>query len=154
MSANFKSLFWLDPEKSRRRKRESNPGSSAPEADALTTRPTRWSTSERQDGNRLLVAQRVVTGVLIITSLVWQTMIPDANRISPRWFALFTFGPVCHIRASQCPPPRWPSGKASASRAKEPEFESRLRRDFSGVEPYQWLKYWHSSGYPVRRLAL
>ena len=38
----FKSLVWLDPEKSRR-KRDSNPGSSAPEADAVTTRPTRRS---------------------------------------------------------------------------------------------------------------
>ena len=28
------------------------------------------------------------------------------------------------------PPPRWPSGKASASRAEDPGFESRLRRDF------------------------
>ena len=27
--------------------------------------------------------------------------------------------------------------KASASRAEDPGFESRLRRDFSGVEPYQ-----------------
>ena len=27
--------------------------------------------------------------------------------------------------------------KASASRAEDPEFESRLRRDFSGVESYQ-----------------
>ena len=36
----FKSPVWLDSEKSRR-KRDSNPGSSAFEADALTTRPTR-----------------------------------------------------------------------------------------------------------------
>ena len=34
-------------------------------------------------------------------------------------------------------PPRWPSGKASASRAEDPGFESRLRRDFFGVESYQ-----------------
>ena len=27
-------------------------------------------------------------------------------------------------------PPRWPSGRASASRAEGPGFESRLRRDF------------------------
>ena len=51
-------------------------------------------------------------------------------------------------------PPRWPSGKASTSRAEGPGFESRLRRDFFGVESYQWLKHWHSSGYPARRLAL
>ena len=45
-------------------------------------------------------------------------------------------------------PPRWPSGKASASRAEDPGFESRLRWDFSGVESYQWLKDLHSGGYP------
>ena len=44
--------------------------------------------------------------------------------------------------------------KASASRAAGPGFESRLRRDFFGVESYQRLKNWHSSGYPARRLAL
>ena len=27
-------------------------------------------------------------------------------------------------------PPRWPSGKASASRVEDPGFESRMRRDF------------------------
>ena len=44
--------------------------------------------------------------------------------------------------------------KASASWAEEPGFESCLRQDFSGVGSYQWLKHWHSSGYPARRLAL
>ena len=44
--------------------------------------------------------------------------------------------------------------RASASRVEGPRFESRLRRDFFGVESYQWLKNWHSSGYPARRLAL
>ena len=34
-------------------------------------------------------------------------------------------------------PPRWPSGKVSTSRAEDPGFESRLRRDFFGVESYQ-----------------
>ena len=33
--------------------------------------------------------------------------------------------------------PRWPSGKASASRAEDPGFESRFRPDFFGVESYQ-----------------
>ena len=41
--------------------------------------------------------------------------------------------------------------KASASRAEDPEFESRRRRDFSRVESYQWLRNWHSSSYPSRR---
>ena len=44
--------------------------------------------------------------------------------------------------------------KVSVSRAEDPWFESRLRRDVFGVESYQWLKNWHSSGYPARRLAL
>ena len=44
--------------------------------------------------------------------------------------------------------------KASASRAGDPGFKSRLLRDFNGVESYQWLKNWHSSGYPARRLAI
>ena len=57
-------------------------------------------------------------------------------------------------QASLAVPPRWPNGKASASRAEGPGFESRLRRDFFGVESYQWLKNWHSTGYPARRLAL
>ena len=43
--------------------------------------------------------------------------------------------------------------KASALRAEDPGFESCLRRDFFGVESYQWLQNWHSSGYPVRRLV-
>ena len=51
-------------------------------------------------------------------------------------------------------PSRWPSDKASPSRAEEPGFESRLRRDFFGVESYQLLKNWLFSGYPARRLAL
>ena len=45
----FKSLVRLDPENSPRRKRESNPGSSALEADALTTRPTRRSSGRREE---------------------------------------------------------------------------------------------------------
>ena len=44
--------------------------------------------------------------------------------------------------------------KAPASRTEDPGFESRLRRDFSGVESYQSLKNRHSSGYPARRPAL
>ena len=44
--------------------------------------------------------------------------------------------------------------KASALRTEDPGFESCLRRDFFRVESYQWLKNWHSSGYPARRLAL
>ena len=41
------------------------------------------------------------------------------------------------VGASVAIPPRWPSGKASTSRAEDPGFESRLRRDLLGVESYQ-----------------
>ena len=44
--------------------------------------------------------------------------------------------------------------KATASRATDPGFDSRLRRDFSGSSFTSGLKNWHSSGYPARRLAL
>ena len=51
-SANFEVIGMTRPRKKSRRKRDSNPGPSALEADALTTRPTRrllgdtWSWSE------------------------------------------------------------------------------------------------------------
>ena len=44
--------------------------------------------------------------------------------------------------------------KASASRAEDPGFESRLRRDIFLVDSYQWLKNWHSSGHTARHLVL
>ena len=51
-------------------------------------------------------------------------------------------------------PPRCLVVKVSTSRAEDSGFESCLCRDFLGVEPYQWLKNWHSSGYPARCLVL
>ena len=39
--------------------------------------------------------------------------------------------------------------KSSAPKAEGPEFESRLRRDFSASR-----QDWHSSGHPARHLAL
>ena len=45
----FKSLWWLDAGKSAQCKRESNSGSSALEADAWTTRPTRQSGSKQSN---------------------------------------------------------------------------------------------------------
>ena len=62
--------------------------------------------------------------------------------------------PLCSLHPLLLPrPPCWPSGKASASRAEDPGFESRLRQDLFGVESYHWLKNWHSSDNPARRLA-
>ena len=43
---------------------------------------------------------------------------------------------VVHPAFPSPQPPSWPSGKASVSRAKDPGFESGLRRDFFGVESY------------------
>ena len=46
--------------------------------------------------------------------------------------------------------------KASTSRAENLRFESQawIRQDFFRVKSYQWLKHWHSSGYPARCLVL
>ena len=73
-------------------------------------------------------------------------------HLDPYWYTV----PRQPVSVHSVLPPRTasPSGKASASRAEDPGFESRLRRDFFGVESYLWLKNWHSSGYPARRLAL
>ena len=56
----------------------------------------------------------------------------------------------------------WPSKRffrpvveASATRATDRGFDSSFRQgSFSMVESYKWLKHWHSTGYPDRRLAL
>ena len=70
-------------------------------------------------------------------------------------------GDPTYRKSLKTQPPLWPRDnlvglivKASASRVEDPGFESRLPRDFAGVESYRWLKNWHSSGYPSRRLAL
>ena len=44
---------------------------------------------------------------------------------------------VCVCACVCIAPPHWPSGKASASRAEDPGFESRLSWDFFVVESYQ-----------------
>ena len=45
--------------------------------------------------------------------------------------------------------------KASALRAEDLGFNTRLHSgDFSGSSHTQWLKNWHSSGYPARHLML
>ena len=60
-SASFKSLVWLDPEKSPQCKWESNPRSSTLEADALTTRPAR-----RCQWGRLLAFAECSVSVCVI----------------------------------------------------------------------------------------
>ena len=42
----------------------------------------------------------------------------------------------------------------AALRVADRGFDSSLCRDFSGLESYQQLKNWHSSGYPARHLVL
>ena len=64
------------------------------------------------------------------------------SRIAPFYANVINMTSVMHsivavVVIIMTTPPRWPSGKASASRAEGPGFESRLRRDFFGVESYQ-----------------
>ena len=92
----FKSLVWLNPVQSRR-KRDSNPRSSAPEADALTTMPARrfsCRSTGRQQGRHLT---RVLPVCLTIIVIIVMTL-KDANRD-------FVQSPYCiatcqHISAS------------------------------------------------------
>ena len=62
---------------------------------------------------------------------VWPTSVPS---IKPKTRGSLKISVVLSTaRSSKTPdvgPPRWPSGKASASRAEGPGFESRLSRDF------------------------
>ena len=59
---------------------------------------------------------------------------------------LHVAGPVCSLHNAVKKQLRFPNhlvglvDMASTSRAEDPGFESRLSRDFSGVESYQWLK--------------
>ena len=62
-------------------------------------------------------------------------------------FLVLLFCTFCHHLVGQVV-------KASTLRAEDPGFESCLQQDIFGVESYQWLKNWYSSGYPARRLAL
>ena len=107
-------------------KQDWSPGSSALEADAVTTRP---------------VIQSLNTSdiVLLFVHVIWKFCVLCSRFWFLSWGNYRLVGLVV---------------KASASRAEGPGFESRLRQDFFGVESYQWLKNWHSSGYPARRLAL
>ena len=92
----LKSLVCLDPEKFRR-KREPNPGSSAPEGDALTARPTR----------RCLVVMRLLREL------------DTSERVRPHRTAT-TISMACGMTLrSQHPSPTWnPQGKRKRGRPR------------------------------------
>ena len=110
----------------------------------------------------LMFAQshRVTGDLELVQSFCCKVPWSSSNERWP-WRNLVSMANMDHVlsllfqsESNQARPPCWPSGKASASSEKDPGFESRLRRDFSGAESYRWLQHWHSSGYPARRLAL
>ena len=123
----FKSLVGLDPDKSRR-KRDSNPGSTPLVADALTTKPTRLSNIKDKDP--LIRAAAESTTCQLKAHLARSHSCGDRrlpvyiikDSLTPFSLSHRLFGLVV---------------KASASTAEDPGFESRLRRDFFGVESYQ-----------------
>ena len=49
---------------------------------------------------------------------------------------------------------RWPSGQGVRLGNRRSGVRIPLATGFFRVESYQWLKNWHSSGYPAWRLAL
>ena len=67
----------------------------------------------------------------------------------------FAWSSPSHLRVSPpAPPPRWPSGLGVRLGSGRSGLRIPLVTGFFRVESYQWLKNWHSSGYPARRLAL
>ena len=86
----FKSLVWLDREKSRRQ-RDSNPGSSALEADALTTRPTRrfllrvfvWKEACIDDDHMSFVIRMIVIFVWLAPPALDVSAVTRAGQRTP-----------------------------------------------------------------------
>ena len=81
--------------------------------------------------------------------LAWQA--PE-NQLLSQWYdstwKIFHRGKRDSLPGLPVSPLRWPSGKASDPKAEGPEFESRLRRDFSGSSHTSDLKI----GTPVATL--
>ena len=73
----------------------------------------------------------------VLSSLCLKSRWPCGKASAPRAVDL---GSIPHSLGEPFPGLVGPVVKASASRAEDPGFESRLRRDFSGVESYQRLK--------------
>ena len=169
-NANFLS-HWYDstPEKSRS-KRDWNPGSSAPEADALTTSPTRPSKERGEEkgsgrcsslrSRERSVFNQTNNGAVSVASRgrlltdeeerVWvvpalRCFLKRKLEAGPwklevgRWerYDALIYSNGDNTNA------QWKTtsfdlvATASASRAEDPWFRSRLGRDFSGVESYQ-----------------
>ena len=106
----FKSLVRLEPEKSRH-KRDSNPGSSAPEVDALATRPMRRCASlGRICSNNCTCSDTEVTDTCHTSTSVSHTI-----RTPGRPGRVATEVPLLKSPG----PPRWPNGKASAPRERK-----------------------------------
>ena len=140
-SANFE-ITGMTPKKSLR-KRDSNPGSSAVEADALTTRPTRryanvqtleiwanvWRGLARSTAEMQLMGKPC--GVEALAGLSQSANMHGCQAASWSPFTLDRLvGQVV---------------KASASGAEDPGFESRLRGDFSGsshTNDFKWVLQW------------
>ena len=132
-SANFRVTGMTLPRKNPGAERDSNPGSSALEADALTTRPTRRSKKKKKK-KKTYLRKHINSGSqaqnLPDLSLWCGRRLQGHCSILPTSLAP---GDPVHFcpRRPGCPnlcftrPPRWP-------RAEDPGFESRLRRDFSG----------------------
>ena len=106
----FKSLVWLDPEKSHR-KRDLNPGSSAPEADALTTRPVRPFFEQTCPSNALclLLGCEATHKQSVLVHVCEMSSVPC---LSDRMLGLMV--------------------KVSASRVEDRGFEFHLCQDFPG----------------------
>ena len=96
-SANFEVTGMTRPRKKSRLKRDSNPGSPALEADALTTRPTR----------------RCPSAELCLRLRLSVTYTATNSSGTAKWRTELILGLAMAAYSPQQEPPRWPSGKAS-----------------------------------------
>ena len=79
----------------------------------------------------------------------------SAPKLPPLWPSGKASNPTAETRGSiPARPPPWPSGEGVRLGSGRSGFRIPLGTGFFRVESFQWLKNWHSSGYPARRLAL
>ena len=90
----------------------------------------------RSAGNRIQVCRAAIESRSAESGNRIQVCRPQGGHLTTTTTRSTSVDPPWLSFSSQRPP-RWPSGKVSASRAEDTGFESRLRRDFFGVESYQ-----------------
>ena len=89
-----------------------------------------------------------------LLSVYWLPAVPKPpTSLEPVSLSCRPLFPICTCRRSP-QPPHWPSGLVVRLGSRRSGVRIPLATGFFWVKSYQWLKNWHSSGYPARLLAL